>query len=219
MFYYQYFIMMAALKRLFEELMSRKIVVSLFLLCFISIGTISGIRTNYAIKNDVEFAPDTSINGKLFLRAPNSLNYFFINEFEMTPNSENQEFPAVFFCSIDSNKYVALYHYYGDLKNQYSLFEVGYCDSIQFKVKYNFSHYNDFFTESKIRLGMTKKELINRKGENFKIRNVGKQVILKYIVDDMNSVFLKRYNMPVYFAEYYIVNNKIFKFRFGFEYP
>jgi hypothetical protein len=41
-------------------------------------------------------------------------------------------------------------------------------------------------------------------------------VIFKYEITNARNDFLKKYNMPVYRAEYYFKDSKLVKFIFGF---
>ncbi len=81
--------------------------------------------------------------------------------------------------------------------------------------------YPSFKTESGIKIGMSKKELLEIKGDSFLKKQVNGQEVLSYRIDDFSSsAFLKKYNMPAYFAEYWFTNdNRFFKYKFGFEYP
>ena len=67
---------------------------------------------------------------------------------------------------------------------------------------------------------MTKDEIVNIKGDKYTEIKEDKTLIIRYVLNDFNnSGFLKRYNMPVYIAEYWIQENKLIRYRFGFEYP
>ncbi|MBW7871335.1 MAG: hypothetical protein H3C39_09760 [Flavobacteriia bacterium] len=101
----------------------------------------------------------------------------------------------------------------------------GYNDVYQFKVSYNTdkervpSKLNDleFITESNIKLGITKAILISIKGKGF----IEDGNIIKYeITESDNPIFLQKYNLPVYYAEYiFDDNNLLTRFDFGFIYP
>ena len=63
-------------------------------------------------------------------------------------------------------------------------------------------------------------KVIEKKGKPFEVNNKDDKVVLRYNTDEKNgSEFLKKYNMPFYFAEYIFKNNILVKFAFGFEYP
>ncbi len=101
----------------------------------------------------------------------------------------------------------------------------GYNDIYQFSVEYisntdklNTISYDDFITESQIKLGITKLELIKIKGDNYSIENN----IIKYIISqesDKGKKFLKKYNMPYYYAHYTFEKDTLIKMDFGFIYP
>ena len=72
------------------------------------------------------------------------------------------------------------------------------------------------FTESGIKLGISKKDLIKIKGNNF----VETNHVLRYEISDYEkSHFLEKYNLPIYFAEYTFDQDKLSKIYSGFEYP
>jgi len=163
------------------------------------------------------FKPDTSING-LALRSEKAIQILFSKEFELLPESERNSFPCAYFLNINSTEYLAIYHYPGDLKDEFSLFEVGYYTKMP-DTMINPTNYGFFVTENKIKLGITKRELLKIKGSADTTFQDGEVKIMRYVINDSNSPFLKKYKMPSYFAEYYIEQDKLVKFRFGFDYP
>lgn len=126
----------------------------------------------------------------------------------------------------DSFPYVELYNKYGNKKIKMIIFYgSGYNDVSQFIVKYsneplkNLEHspFIDFVTESGIKLGISKNELIQKKGLNFKCNDN----VLLYEVNDFDfPVFFKKYNYESYFSKYYFnENNLLIQYEFGFVYP
>lgn len=200
---------------LFRMFRSR-IIASSVIIIVISCGAIKVHNHNVCIPKDSKFKPDTTVNG-LALRNEKTVKFFF-TEFELLPESEKRSFPSAYFYNINSTEYLAIYHYHGDLKDEFSLFEVGYSNKIPDTVT-NHTTYGFFMTENKIRLGITKKELLKIKGSADTTLQDGEGKIMRYLINDLNAPFLKRYNMPAYFAEYYIERDTVVKFRFGFEYP
>lgn len=166
-------------------------------------------------KNEiVAFQPDTTINNKLILRNSESVKDFFYGEFDLIPESKANSFPVVYFSNRSGTEYVAAYQYYGDIKNQFSLFEVGYCNSLS-GIEFIQTDHDSFMTESEIKLGMTKEEIIKIKGHEF-MEDKG---TLGYVLSDSNSVFPKKYKLSAYLMNYHFENDKLVKFSFGFEYP
>jgi hypothetical protein len=103
----------------------------------------------------------------------------------------------------------------------------GYNDIYQFIIEDNYSleknkytSYNDFVTESDLKLGISKSEIIKIKGGGYSLKNEGNLEILTYRISDYNSSqFLKKYNLPSYFMEFSLREDKVLKIKFGFNYP
>jgi len=77
-----------------------------------------------------------------------------------------------------------------------------------------------FITESKIKLHIGKDDFIKIKGENYRLEKNGDTEVLKYVINNFeSSVFLQRYNYPVYYANYSFKKGHLTKADFGFEYP
>lgn len=172
--------------------------------------------------NKLFFVPDTTINNRLVLRNPFSVENFYKDTFDLFPESKENQFPVVYFCNKDTTEYLAIYHYYGDLKNQFSLFEVGYCSKLKKNVNVEFVRTSNesFVTESNISLKRNRGEIINIKGEDFFLRTDNQKTIMRYELNDYeNSLFLKEHKMPAYFLEISIEDDKIIMFKFGFVYP
>ena len=79
---------------------------------------------------------------------------------------------------------------------------------------------DNFTTESKISLFMSRAELVKLKGNSFIEEKKENVEILKYQIDNFElSSFLQEYNYPIYYANYSFENGKLIKIDFGFEYP
>ena len=80
-----------------------------------------------------------------------------------------------------------------------------------------------FKTEKGIKLGMNKKQVIERLGACYVAQDSTKRYIeLYYRLDapgDSKTKILKSNNMPIYYASYKLWKDKLEKFEFGFEYP
>ena len=69
-------------------------------------------------------------------------------------------------------------------------------------------------------LGISLANIIKIKGNGFKKESVNGETILKYRIEDFaTSAFLKQYNMPGYFIELVLKEDKVVKIVFGFDYP
>ena len=109
----------------------------------------------------------------------------------------------------------------GDGKNQISIFKVEYSN----KLSYDFKQLDidTFKTEKGIKLGLTKKQIIEKLGNCYApIDSTKNYIELYYIIEqpkDSKSKILESNNMPQYFASYKLRNDRLEEFEFGFEYP
>lgn len=194
-------------------LMNKRCSVCLIIICVFQIL----MNEVYSQSNNKNcFSPDRSINEHFFLRSPNSTKKILGNTFLSTDNT----FPSVYVMSITKHQYLKMIVFAGDVRNCISQFEVGYCSDDKYDTLKPMAFIDTIFTESGIFLGICKNDLIKLKGIPNEITRTNDTIIVKYIIDDFEkSAFLKAYNMPLYFAEYCIVQDKLIKFKFGFEYP
>lgn len=120
----------------------------------------------------------------------------------------------------DNTSYLNLTTHPGNIKNQISIFEVGYTNEI---LKHDSKLPVETIKTGKgITLGKTKKEIITILGTCFTPETKNNITRLKYKIDissQPENMFLKKYNMPVYFAEYDFKEDILIRFQFGFEYP
>jgi len=79
--------------------------------------------------------------------------------------------------------------------------------------------YDNFMTESGLKLGITLEEITNLKGSDFKVEKKPNEEIIRYTIDNPDDPKIKQYEMPPYFMEFYLKDNKVYKIIFGFEYP
>lgn len=122
------------------------------------------------------------------------------------------------FCSQDKTQTLTLFFHYGGGKNEVAEFQV---KQYELSDSATTLKTNSFLTNSGIKLGISRQQVTSILGNCFK--TVSKNAItetIKYQIDDFNhSAFLSRYNYPSYYAEYEFKENKLVRFRFGFEYP
>lgn len=187
------------------------------------------VFTNNEMKiNDylIKLKPDTTVNNKLML-----LNSTSINENLPTISKTPQYNDYVFVLNTNGDECLSLGVSYGGTANEFISFDIFYKsdksiqkDIIYQKIDFNKisfyqSNYNIFFSESNIKLGMSKEEIVKIKGTNFKKSIVGNVECLIYEIDNIKSSFLIRYNMPAYTAKYYYNKGILIRFSYGFEIP
>jgi hypothetical protein len=109
----------------------------------------------------------------------------------------------------------------GDGKYQISIFKVEYSDKADHG--YRKLNIDTFKTEKGIKLGLNKKEIIERLGSCYVAKDSTKNYIeLYYRIEtpkDSQTKILENNNMPVYYASYKLWSKKLARFEFGFEYP
>lgn len=168
-----------------------------------------------------DFSPEISINKILKLEDYLSFEKFYPNYKNLKVVYGMRETPAILFSNISEKEYLITYQYEGDTKNNFSLFEIGYLkDDIKLKnYTVNKTTYDNFNTESGLKLGMTLEEITSIKGSNYKVEKKSNEQILRYTIDNPDDPKVKQYEMPPYFMEFYLKDNKVYKIIFGFEYP
>ncbi len=77
-----------------------------------------------------------------------------------------------------------------------------------------------FVTGKQLSLGIDREDLTRRLGPDFIQENDVSGTVIKYtITDKNNSVFLRRYALPVYYGVYRFEHDKLVNVSFGFESP
>jgi hypothetical protein len=172
--------------------------------------------TNYS-----NLIPDTSVNNKLKLESYESSETFYPNYRNLKIIDTLRNNLVVFFSDKFQKQYLLGYVYEGDTKNAFACFEIGFIeDDTKLKnSKYNLTDEKGFKTESGLKLGMSLNELVKKKGKNYEIRFDVDSTLVYKLNTNTESSFLTRYNMPGYFMEFKIKNNKVRKILFGFDYP
>ncbi|WP_157776688.1 hypothetical protein [Flavobacterium crassostreae] len=125
------------------------------------------------------------------------------------------------FISRDNNQKLSLTVHPGDLHNQISIFKISYFKNSN----HNYKKINskEFETEKGIKLGINKKEIIEKLGNCYVAKDsVQTSITLNYRLEspaDSKTKLLKSNNMPIYYATYMLKNDKLERIEFGFEYP
>ena len=161
-----------------------------------------------------KFKPDTVIGQISLINSENVDTYLGENVMEKLAD---EVIPYSNVISRDSKQQLTFYFHPGRVKKEFSEFEVSYLTRKDRNARV--IKEKEFITENGIKLGMTMGEFRSIKGEPDTITN-GKTTIFHYQIDDFeNSEFLKKYNMPIYYADYKFKNGYLNEFRFGFQYP
>jgi hypothetical protein len=174
------------------------------------------------LKSKQEISPDTTINSKLALVNYKTFPLFYTNSKSVKTFDRIRECPVVIFSNKSNTEYLIAYQYEGSTANSFSCFEIGYLKDDKELSKLNLHNTEEVFfkTESNLGLGVSVKELLITKGTNYELKKTEKESIISYRnVNFGTSTFLQRYNMPGYFMEYTLIDDKIIKIKFGFDYP
>lgn len=125
------------------------------------------------------------------------------------------------FYSNDKKQKLGLTVHPGSYYSQVSIFNISYAD----KSQKNFRKINSkvFETEKGIKLGISKREIIEKLGTCYETKDSTKNSIeLNYRIElpkDSKTKLLTSNNMPIYYAKYKLTNDKLENIEFGFEYP
>lgn len=125
------------------------------------------------------------------------------------------------FYSRDKKQKLGLTVHPGDYYNQVSIFNISYSNNSKESLRHLKS--KEFETEKGIKLGINKKEIIEKLGTCYIVTDSTKNnIVLNYRIESSNdsmTKLLKNNNMPIYYATYKLINDKLVKIEFGFEYP
>jgi hypothetical protein len=167
------------------------------------------------------FIPDTSINSIHLLNSTNIQNYLGKNCMdEILKLGESEDFPNIEVLSENKEQKLTVYFHPGGVKYKFSEFKV--CYNVGKTSKLKTTPDKEFVSESGVRLNLTFAELKAIKGEPKTITNDKENQLstYQYLIDDFqHSAFLKRYNLPIYYAHYTFEKGVLIEFKFGFEYP
>lgn len=162
----------------------------------------------------VNFSPDSTVNKSLVLHNDESSKRFYSDILSLKLIEDLRESPVIGFKTKNGKEYLLVYQYEGGIKNAFSCFEIGFVGNDE--KDFIFTNYNQFKTESGVKLGMSMEDLIKIKGKDYKKEE---NKIIYQITDLSKSQFLQNYQMPSYFLECTFKNNKMVKIKYGFDYP
>lgn len=131
---------------------------------------------------------------------------------------DNTDFPHVGFRSSDGSQYMTFFIYYGDGPDNYAAMRLSRTRPTN--VRDTLPSVN-FRSGNGVTLGMSKADVIAKLGKCYSIYygERGHELLSYSIKDHVRSDFLRRYNMPSYFAILEFELDKLTDYRFGFDYP
>jgi hypothetical protein len=158
--------------------------------------------------------PDTSASGIKIGNVESTLNV-------LGKQTKLESFSTHFFYSSNKKQKLGLTVHPGDSYSQVSIFTISYSDNS--KQSFRQLNLKEFETEKGIKLGVNKKQIIERLGTCYVAKDsTNKSIQLNYRLElpsDSRTKLLKNNNMPIYYAIYKLKNDKLYNFEFGFEYP
>ena len=162
----------------------------------------------------ITFKPDTTV---AYISLINSKNVDSLLGKNVMDRLVLKELPSSSVISSDLKQRFTFYFHPGSVKKEFSEFKVSY---VHQKEKKEFvTTLKEFKTESSIKLGMTMSDFKAIKGEPDSLVH-GASTLFYYRIDTYkNAEFLKKYNMPIYDANYTFQKGYLHEFKFGFEYP
>ena len=136
-------------------------------------------------------------------------------------NDISNEFGEYHYYSNSESETLTLTQHPGDGKFQISIFKVE--NSKKISNKYPKINFNTFKTQNGIKLGMSKKQIIEKLGNCYApIDSTNNYIEIYYRIEtpkDTKTKLLEKNNMPIYYACYKLLNDKLANYEFGFEYP
>jgi len=136
-----------------------------------------------------------------------TIQILFGSQYNLLP--DNQDLPSIQILNNKENQLLTMYMIYGSIKCDFQQYQIEYTlkkdNSITMPLRLNVEQ---FKSGRGIHLGLTAQELRIKIGSPTSVRTENELTILIY----------EEYN-NLYFAKYYFRNNKLVKFRFGFENP
>ena len=127
--------------------------------------------------------------------------------------------PTAIFTSSSGSEFLSIVAHEGG-SGEVAEFDVSYSTKNKTTAP-RLKNIRNFLSGKNIQLGMSKTQLFSTFGKPQHHSSKGKFEAYEYRIEDLESKnkFLTYYNMPIYFGNYTFKNNKLIKFRFGFEYP
>lgn len=125
------------------------------------------------------------------------------------------------FYSSDKKQKLGLTVHPGSYNSEVSIFTISHSDNS--KLDHRQINTKEFETEKGIKLGLSKKEILEKLGTCYSAKDSTKENIeLNYrleLPNDSKTKLLKSNKMPIYYATYRFKKDKLNYIEFGFEYP
>lgn len=158
--------------------------------------------------------PDTSLS-TIRLREAKSAEKIISSKDKMNDYDQYRFYSATYRETLTMTQHP------GDGKYNISIFRVDYSKKEDYG--YRKLAIDTFKTEKDIKLGIFKKEIIEKLGSCYTAKDsVQGYIELYYRLEtphDSQTRILESNNMPIYYASYKLWNDKLGSFEFGFEYP
>ncbi|MGL3001375.1 hypothetical protein [Flavobacterium sp. RSSB_23] len=158
--------------------------------------------------------PDTSVVGIKIRNAESILNI-------LGEKTKLEGDSTYILYSNDKKQKLELTIHPGESYNQVSIFNISYTYKSNLKLRQIKS--KEFETEKGIKLGISKRQIIEKLGNCYIVKDSSKNSIeLNYrleLPNDSKTKILKTNNLPIYYASYKLTNDKLESIEFGFEYP
>jgi hypothetical protein len=165
-----------------------------------------------------QFVPDSTINNfKLCTKTG-----LFRDTYNFLDSLNGGDGPDWFILLVSNqNQVFKLWFYPGGYADEFSYFEVYQGSNPDLEgLKFKRIKSDHFITESGIRLGISKEELFEIKGNNYSNEHsTENEIIYSFDSDSELHDFLMRKNEAGYIAKYKFVENELVEFGFGYIYP
>ncbi len=163
-----------------------------------------------------KFRPDTTIGQISLINSKNVDTYLGSNIMDKLIDHDLLQTTIL---SEDKKQQLTIYFHPGSAEKEFSEFKIEYKGDRPVG-KVTIVKGDKFKTENGVELGISVGDLKSIKGEPDTVTTVGKKLAYHYQINDFTkSDFLRRYNMPIYYADYLFTNGYLTEFKFGFEYP
>ncbi|MHB8844235.1 MAG: hypothetical protein ACYC7L_05740 [Nitrospirota bacterium] len=190
---------------------------NLLLFTFTIATTLCYLATDGKAESDIPRQADISVSG-IYLSDPDSIRKMLGTS--VTPVEPDNDFPIAVVCNSKSTEVLTLVFHYGSYRDSYSEFRVRSISKRPPNCIDSPKGGNHFITGKGIRLGISKRELINILGSGYSEKKEDHLIILQYKTDNVDtSRFIQKYDWSLYYGSYYFSKDKLVKFEFGFIYP